>query len=91
MEQINEFNKLDLSKYTSKLSISTKNPYLETVEEIWRYFNKELAFPMLMKMCKTKGIDFIRAIYIETEKAGKGKKYFMWKYGGSKQKYENNN
>lgn len=77
----NAFIKLDLSKYKNKFVVEKKNEYLSTTKEIWEHFGKQISFPLVMKMCKTKGINNVRSIFLEVQKSGGSVKTFMYKYG----------
>lgn len=61
---------MDLEQYRSKI----KKPKvfsreMDLADQIYEYFKKELEFPLLMKLIKTKGYQFIYECFNETRQS----------------------
>ncbi len=60
---------MDKITYLKKFSIQPKiNEKTVLADEIWRYFNKELEFPRIMRMITEKGVIFVRQTFLELKK-----------------------
>lgn len=59
-------------------------------DEIWKFFNKELAFPRIMKIIKDKGYQATYIIYNEVKKTAAKNRValFLWKIKNEEIKWE---
>lgn len=77
---------MDLQEYGKKFKLVPKaNKNKELAKEIWEAFGKRLSFPVIMKLIKTKGYNFVWETFTKLKKEGNlSVPLFVWTCGKEK-------